>query len=68
MTTQQIANRLVELCRKGDWKTVQNELFAKDAVSIEQLHHPDSKRKPGALMPSRKKGTRGKKWCRKCMD
>jgi hypothetical protein len=35
MTTNQIANRLVELCRKGEFETAQKELFAKDATSIE---------------------------------
>lgn len=35
MTTNEIANRLVELCRKGDFETAQKELFADDAVSIE---------------------------------
>lgn len=35
MTTKEIANRLVELCRKGDFETAQKELFAEDAVSIE---------------------------------
>ncbi len=35
MTTQEIANRLVTLCRKGEFETAQRELFAKDAVSIE---------------------------------
>ena len=40
MTTQEIANRLVELCRKGDFETAQNELFADDAMSIEQEASP----------------------------
>lgn len=35
MTTKQIADRLVELCRKGDMEGAQKELFAEDAVSIE---------------------------------
>ena len=35
MTTNQIASRLVELCRKGEFETAQKELFAKDAMSIE---------------------------------
>ena len=35
MTTSDIANKLVELCRKGQFSTVQKEFFAKDAVSIE---------------------------------
>lgn len=34
-TTQQVANRLVELCRKGDFQTAQNELFDTNARSIE---------------------------------
>lgn len=35
MTTQQTANRLVELCRQGDFETAQKDLFSKDAISIE---------------------------------
>jgi ketosteroid isomerase-like protein len=35
MTTKEIAARLIELCRKGDFETAQKELFADDAVSIE---------------------------------
>ena len=35
MTTQQIADRLVELCRKGDFENAQKELFSGDAISIE---------------------------------
>lgn len=35
MSTQEIANRLVELCRKGDYETCYKELFSPAAVSIE---------------------------------
>lgn len=35
MMTSQIADRLVELCRKGEFEAAQTELFAEDAVSIE---------------------------------
>ena len=35
MTTQEIANRLVELCSKGDFESAQRELFSDDCVSIE---------------------------------
>ena len=35
MSIQEIANRLVELSRKGAWKQAQSELYADDAVSIE---------------------------------
>ena len=41
MTTKEVADRLVELCRKGDFDTAQSELFADDAVSIEPYATPD---------------------------
>ena len=40
MTTQEIASRLVQLCRKGDFDAAQKELYADDAVSIEQEASP----------------------------
>jgi len=40
MTTQQIAERLVELCRKGEYSNAQEELYADDAVSIEPPTSP----------------------------
>ena len=35
MMTSQIADRLVELCRKGEFGAAQTELFSEDAISIE---------------------------------
>ena len=35
MDTQQVAQRLVELCREGKYEQAQEELYAPDAVSIE---------------------------------
>jgi len=35
MTTQEVANRLIELCRNGQFKAAQEELYADDVVSIE---------------------------------
>lgn len=35
MMTSQIADRLVELCRKGEFEAAQTELYSDDAVSIE---------------------------------
>ena len=35
MDTKQIAQRLVELCREGKYDQAQQELYGKDAVSIE---------------------------------
>lgn len=41
MTTQEIANRLVELCRQGDYTTVYQELYAPNCVSIEPKGAPN---------------------------
>jgi hypothetical protein len=41
MNTQQIADRLVELCKEAQWEEAQTELFAEDAVSIEPMASPD---------------------------
>lgn len=41
MNTEQIANRLVELCREGKYEQAQEELYAQDAVSIEMAGLPD---------------------------
>jgi hypothetical protein len=35
MTTRELADRLVELCRKGEFEQAQKELYSEDAVSIE---------------------------------
>lgn len=35
MTTKEIAERLVALCRAGNFETAQRELYAADAVNIE---------------------------------
>ena len=38
MTTQEIANRLVALCRTGSYEQALTELYSQDAVSIEPEH------------------------------
>jgi hypothetical protein len=40
MSTQEIANRLVELCRMGDYATCYKELYADHVVSIETGEGP----------------------------
>ena len=40
MTTKQIAERLVALCREAKWEAAQTELFAADATSIEPIASP----------------------------
>jgi hypothetical protein len=41
MTTQDVANRLVELCSKGDFEGAQRELYADECISIEPYESPD---------------------------
>lgn len=41
MTVQEIANRLVALCREGNYETAQRELYSPDAVSIEPYATPE---------------------------
>lgn len=38
MTTQQIADRLVALCRQGQYDEAYQELFAQDAVNVEPAY------------------------------
>lgn len=38
MNTQEIANKLIELCRQGKFEETQKALYAQDAVSIEPEH------------------------------
>jgi len=49
MSTQDIANRLVELCSKGDFEAAQNELFADDCVSIEPYATPEFEKETKGL-------------------
>jgi hypothetical protein len=56
MTTKEIADRLVELCRKGDFETAQSELFADDAVSIEQHSTPAFEKETKGKQAIKEKG------------
>jgi hypothetical protein len=59
MSTQDIANRLVELCSKGDFEGAQKELFADDCVSIEPYATPEFEKETKGLEAIIEKG---KKW------
>ena len=59
MTTAEIANRLVDFCKKGDFESAQKELFAQDAVSIEPHGTPDFAQETKGLDAILEKG---KKW------
>jgi len=58
MTIQQIASRLVELCRSGEYEKAQEELYSKDAISIEPYPTPafdkETKGLPAILEKGRK--------------
>lgn len=41
METKEIAIRLAELCRQGEFETAQKELYADDVISIEPQATPD---------------------------
>jgi ketosteroid isomerase-like protein len=58
-TTADIANRLVEFCRKGDFESALKELFAQEAVSIEPYGTPDFEKETKGLDAILAKG---KKW------
>lgn len=56
MTTEQIARRLIELCRKSDYETAQRELYAEDAVSIEPHAMPEFEKETRGLEAIIEKG------------
>jgi len=59
MTTKEIANRLVKLCREGEFEKAQSELFAQDAISIEPQSTPDFAKETKGLKAIKEKG---EKW------
>jgi len=59
MTTKEITSRFIELCRKGDFTSVQKELFSEDAVSIEPHSTPAFDKETKGLQAIIEKG---KKW------
>jgi hypothetical protein len=59
MSTTEIANRLAELCTKGEFEAAQKELYAEDAVSIEPHGTPDFQQETKGLDAILEKG---RKW------
>jgi ketosteroid isomerase-like protein len=49
MTTQELAKKYVALCKEGKFEQCLDQLFAKDAVSIEALAPPGSERSASGL-------------------
>lgn len=59
MKTEDIARKLVALCREGKWEAAQKELFSKDAVSIEPWAMPGFEKETKGLAAIEEKG---RKW------
>jgi len=59
MKTEEIARKLVAYCRDGKWEQAQQELYASNAVSIEQEKSPMFEKETRGLAAIREKG---KKW------
>jgi len=47
MTTKEIASRLVDLVRKGEFEKAQQELYAQDTVSMEPIETPEFEKETG---------------------
>jgi hypothetical protein len=59
MTTKEIANRLIALCKEGEFEQAQKELFSNDAISIEQHATPAFEKETKGLKAIEEKG---RKW------
>ena len=55
MTTKEIAKRLVDYCRKADWKGAHTTLYAETARSIEPYSTPEFEKETHGLPAIRKK-------------
>ena len=60
MTTKEIATKLVQLCRQGKFDVAQQELFSKDAVSIEPHETPAFSKETKGLKAIKEKGEKWK--------
>lgn len=58
MKTEEIARRLVALCREAKWETAQKELFAADAISVEPRETPGFAKETKGLPAIIEKGKR----------
>src|SRR6185503_14534282 len=56
MTTKEIAARLADLCRQGQFETAQKELFSEDAISIEPYATPAFEKETKGLPAILEKG------------
>jgi len=55
MTTQEVADQLVKYCQEGKWDQAQEELYSKDAISLE-MPNTDFPERTEGLEAIKKKG------------
>jgi hypothetical protein len=55
METKEIAKKLVDYCRKADWTSAHNTLYAENAVSIEPYSTPEFEKETNGLDAIRQK-------------
>src|SRR5256885_12248269 len=58
MNTKELADRLVEICRKGNFEKAQKELFSQDAISIEPHSTPAFEKETKGLKAIIEKGNK----------
>jgi hypothetical protein len=56
MTTREIADRLIDLCNKGDFEKAQKELYADNAISVEPYATADFEKETKGLQAIIEKG------------
>jgi ketosteroid isomerase-like protein len=56
MTTGEVAKKLVELCRKGQFQEAMQQLYGKDIVSVEAMDMPNMPRTVRGIDAVAKKG------------
>lgn len=56
METHEIARKLVDYCRRGDWDGAHQELYADDAKSIEPFDTPEYPKEVNGMDAIREKG------------
>ena len=56
MTTQQVADKLVELCKAGKAEEATNSLYSADIVSVESMTSPDGSREMKGIEAVKGKG------------
>ncbi len=49
MTTKEIANKMANYCREGQWEVAQKEFYAKDIISIEPYATDDFEKETKGL-------------------